>query len=202
MNLETDLSFISLTTCCSTNDVLYSLALNNIPNGTVVTADFQTNAKGTNGRRFYSFANDGLYMSILLRNLSFDKLSHLTQVSAVAVSDVLNEIFSCNTKIKPLNDVYVNDKKVCGILIENRIVKSEVLFSIVGIGINLFKNQNTFPDEIKDKAAWISDEYNKERKLFCQRKIAQTILLYSEKIKDENFLKTIYNRYEKRKLIL
>ena len=132
------IKIISLDRCVSTNDEAYILAESGAENGTTVTAREQTGGKGTNGRSFFSPGKTGVYMSVILRNIKKEQLLDVTPMAAVAVSRVLDKNFGVNTRIKWVNDVYLDGKKVCGILTKAQSKDGKTDFIIVGIGINLF----------------------------------------------------------------
>ncbi len=145
----------------STNTILKQEASLGAKDGTVVIANYQTNGRGRLGRSFYSPDRTGLYMSLLIRRvLSFEQALMLTTTAAVAVMNVL-KLYADNVKIKWVNDIYVNDKKVCGILTESSFSSDGSLdYAIIGIGINVFAPLNGFPDEIKDKAGYLFDSFS------------------------------------------
>lgn len=193
------LNFINLELCESTNDELYSLARSGAPAGTVVTARMQTGGKGTKGRSFHSPQKTGIYMSVLLRGVSSSRILDVTPLAAVAVSKTLDELCGVRTNIKWVNDIYLNRKKVCGILTQAETVEKNVNFIIVGIGINLFKPENGFPDEIKDIAGYISENYNEEKRLAVIERTALSLLDGGEKLENECFRKEIYEYYNLRR---
>ncbi len=145
----------------STNDSLKQKAICGAKEGTVVLALSQSGGKGRKGRSFIS-EKGGIYLSILVRpqNLSFDT-TLITSATAVAVSKAIEEISDKKTDIKWVNDILINGKKVCGILCESGICGSDS-FVVVGIGINVFKPQNDFDDEIKDIAACVFENEDEE----------------------------------------
>ena len=116
-------------------------------------AKSQTAGKGTRGRSFYS-AGGGLYMSLAIGS---DKanLQMLTLLAAVATAKSIEKLSGREVGIKWVNDIYIEDKKVCGILCE----KTENA-AVIGIGINLSVKQ--FPDEIKDIAVNLGKINRKE----------------------------------------
>jgi len=127
---------IYLKTVDSTNTYLKQRA-NGLPDRTVVIAKSQTAGKGTRERSFIS-PEGGLYMSVLLKNVVPDLL---TVCAGVSVADAIAELDADkNPKIKWVNDVLINGKKVCGILTE-----ASSGNYIVGIGINI-KHSDKLPD--------------------------------------------------------
>lgn len=122
-------------------------------NMTVVAALFQTAGKGQRGNRWSSGRGENLTFSLLLRpNTDGIKIIpakeqfYISMVSSLAVKELLND-YGINSKIKWPNDIYVGDRKICGMLIENTVnPKGMVEFSIIGIGLNV--NQIVFPPEL------------------------------------------------------
>lgn len=153
--------------------------------GTVVIADTQTAGTGRFGRRFYSPAEQGLYMSVLYQlPQALTDPAFITAGTAVAVCRALDEIClpdiypaqkEKNTdgtknipaaspfKIKWVNDIYCHGKKICGILVEGIISAQtkSVGTVIIGIGINISETNSSFPADIADKAGSIFSQIKK-----------------------------------------
>ena len=128
----------------STNTwLMESLVAHKLPEGTLVLADHQTKGKGQFGAIWSSEPFSSLTFSILLKPI-FLPISNTYDISiciALAIHDCLNELRP-GFKIKWPNDIYFENKKVAGILIENQIHKSSCEHSVVGIGLNV--NQTEF----------------------------------------------------------
>ncbi len=122
----------------STNNVAKTLAANVAPEGTVIISDHQTAGKGRLGKQFHS-PQGGLYFSAILRPaLPLNDMMAVTACAASAVFNALQE-FGITAKIKWVNDLFLNDRKICGILSEGSF-NAETLsldYLIIGIGINL-----------------------------------------------------------------
>ncbi len=149
-----------LETVDSTN--LYLKRKYGVHKNTLVVAKSQTAGKGRHGKSFYSDGN-GIYMSFLLNKVfPASKVYFLTVTAAVAVAETLNELYNINAKIKWVNDIYCNSKKLCGILCEG-VLNKEAKYenSIVGIGINTFKS--LFPADISDIAISLEDVVEKKK---------------------------------------
>lgn len=185
-----------LQTIDSTNNYLKQKALDGEGENYVVLALEQTAGKGTRGRSFSS-VKGGVYLSILIKpDLENFNPALITTATAVAVTDSILELFKLDTKIKWVNDVYLNNKKVCGILCESVLDSfNNPQFVIVGIGVNLFKPINDFPSEIKDIATYISEGYSVE--LF-EKFTASVINNFYKYLNSKNHLKL----YCERSLIL
>ncbi len=117
----------------------------------LVTANEQTGGRGRNGKSFYSYNRDSVYMSVVLHpHLPFADTVGVTTASAVAVSRAIESVTGKTTEIKWVNDLYYRGKKVCGILCEAVNEKALVSSVIIGVGINLAECD--FPEELKDIA--------------------------------------------------
>ena len=142
----------------STNNYLKSIAESGAKEGTIAIASQQTGGKGRLGRSFFSPADSGLYMSILLRpRIQADKAVRITTVAAVAVAMAAQKAFGVSTDIKWVNDVYIKGKKICGILTEASLdMESGGLdYAVCGIGINIYEPKDGFPEEIRQTAGAI-----------------------------------------------
>lgn len=124
----------------STNQVAKELANNGAPGGTVIIAEHQTAGRGRMGRSFYSPEARGIYLSAIFRLQDSVETSMLiTSAAAVAVSRAVKSVTGLETQIKWVNDVYLEGKKLCGILTEASMnFESNTLdYLVVGIGINV-----------------------------------------------------------------
>lgn len=132
----------------STNTYAMSLLRNvNILDGTLVYTDNQTHGKGQRGAGWQSDAASNITCSIILKTtfLLAENSFYLSKITALAVYDLLTEIFNpsqYDIKIKWPNDIFINKKKIAGILIENVYHQSALGFSVIGVGINI--NQTIF----------------------------------------------------------
>lgn len=117
---------------------------------TLFLAHAQTSGRGRLGRSFYSPADTGLYFSLLIEAPErLEKILSLTALAAVAASEQIERAFSQRVEIKWVNDLYLNGRKVAGILAES-CVSGTKRYIILGIGINL--STESFPDELSQKA--------------------------------------------------
>lgn len=127
-------------TLVSTNDEAKRMARQGAPEGTVIVAGMQTGGRGRHGKSFYS-PEGGLYMSLLLRP-RFSDMTLITPAAAVAVCREVNGYgFDC--KIKWVNDIYKDGKKVCGILTESDVAEG---WAVLGIGLNTVTPGDGAPD--------------------------------------------------------
>ncbi|MBR5095710.1 MAG: biotin--[Treponema sp.] len=119
---------------------------------TVIAADEQSAGRGRLKRAFYSPANTGLYFTaIYAPKKPIDDPALLTACAAVAACRGLKEFFGVEAKIKWVNDLYLNGKKVCGILAEGHLGPDGLIdAAAIGIGINIYPSD--FPVEISGRA--------------------------------------------------
>lgn len=146
-------------TVTSTNTIAKEMAAAGTCEGTVIIASEQTAGRGRMGRTFYSPASTGLYMSLILRpRLSLEDSLLITTCAAVAVAKAIEELTQREVKIKWVNDLFMDGKKVCGILTEAslNVENGGLEYAVVGIGINV--STRDFPDDIKDVAGSVFSE--------------------------------------------
>lgn len=131
----------------STNDFAEGIA--HLNEDSVITAAEQTDGHGSKGRSFVS-SRGGLYITSLrfFNNLKASDVFKIMINSSVAVCKTMEE-FALAPQIKWPNDVYVCNKKICGILIQNSFSGEYISRSIVGIGVNI---ENALPPELSDIA--------------------------------------------------
>lgn len=148
-------------TVSSTNTVLKEMAAGGAAEGTVVVAAQQTAGRGRMNRRFHSPGGTGLYLSVLLRpRMKAQEALFITTAAAVAVARTVEEVSGKSTGIKWVNDVFIDDKKICGILTEASfdMESGELEYAICGIGVNICLPEGGFPDEIKGIAGAVFDQ--------------------------------------------
>ncbi len=134
----------------STNIFLNDLSKKqNLESGTVVIADIQTNGKGQYNNYWESEPYKNLTFSIFYNdlNLEIDKQFYISIAVSLGIIDFLKNL-NINAKIKWPNDIYINNNKICGILIENNIIKNKIQSTIIGIGLNV--NQTKFLNTTKN----------------------------------------------------
>lgn len=150
-NFNKNIQFSLFDEISSTNDYLKE-HFTSLSVPYVAIARRQTNGRGRLGRSFYSSKETGAYFSILLSTKdSIKNTLAITSLSSVIVCEEIRKHTNKNAKIKWVNDIYIDDKKVCGILTELISDKNNKPCAVVvGIGINL---SSDFPDELKNIAA-------------------------------------------------
>lgn len=139
----------------STNRCLKDLARQNAPEGTFVIAASQTTGRGRMGRSFYSPKDTGLYLSVLYRPKICDNMLSVTMRSAVAAVQAIESVCHVSPDIKWVNDLYLNGKKIAGILAEGLTENNTINAVILGIGINLWEPEAGFPPELSNIAGSI-----------------------------------------------
>ncbi len=137
-----------LPSCQSTNDEASALLASASPiEGSLVTTDQQTAGRGQRGNRWESHAAENLTFSILLKPdfLAPGEQFWLTIAISLGVYDTLRPLLGESIRIKWPNDIYVCNQKLGGILIENTIQRTQLAWSVVGIGLNVNQTEFTYP---------------------------------------------------------
>lgn len=128
----------------STNEFAAKLLAKNKPNeGTVIITDNQVRGKGQYGRKWSSAPGKNLTLSVILYpNIPAETQFDLNMMASLSVCAAIEQQSSIKAKVKWPNDIYVSNRKICGILIKNNLTGGMISQSIVGIGINV--NQREF----------------------------------------------------------
>ncbi len=137
----------------STNIDAKVMAAAGAKHGTVILAEEQTAGRGRYGKSFYSPKGTGIYLSIIARlGLSFSDAVMITTAAGVAVCKSIESVSDLEPRIKWVNDIFLNGKKICGIGTEavSNIESGTVESVIVGVGVN-FKTSE-FPEDLKQIA--------------------------------------------------
>ena len=119
-------------------------AIDSLDNLSVVAVRCQTKGRGQHTNTWETEPGQNLTFTIVLKDLQIlpSEQIAISQITALSVVDFL-AMHDIEAKIKLPNDIYVDAKKICGILIENSICSNKIVWSIIGIGINI--NQTIFP---------------------------------------------------------
>ena len=181
----------------STNDELKYQAINGESEIKLLIAEKQTKGKGTKGRAFFSPANTGCYMSFLLRpEYSAEECTLLTTAAATATALAIEYVTEKKAQIKWVNDIYMDRKKVAGILTEASFKKngSGIDYVIVGIGVNISPPEGGFPTEIENIATSItdSDTFYGKNSLIAQ--IANEFLFFYKFLGKRSFMQDYKKR--------
>lgn len=180
-----------LKTVTSTNNYLKELATNGAEEGTVVISEEQTAGKGRKGRSFYSPDSSGVYMSLLLKpNINAESAVLLTALTAVAVCEAIEKLSGEKAKIKWVNDIFIDKKKVCGILTEASfgMENYSLEYVIIGIGINVFLPENQLPEEIKGIVTSIFNDKKEDIRNAIIAEVLKNILFYYKKFENKVFI--------------
>lgn len=118
-----------------------------LDNLSVVAAVIQTEGRGQGDHRWHSEPGQNLLFSIVLKNPSVPA-SEQVKISDITARSVISllEAHGIEAWIKPPNDIWVDKKKICGILIEHSLIGSRISHTIIGVGLNV--NQTVFPEDL------------------------------------------------------
>jgi len=146
----------------STNKVARHLAEEGTKEGTIVIADEQTKGRGRLNRNWISPPKKNLLFTIIFRpEMKPMQVFRLTMISSLAISRAIERETGLRPLIKWPNDLYLNEKKLCGILTEFAGEQDRVSYCLVGIGINMNFDPALYP-EIRDIATSLSQCLQKE----------------------------------------
>jgi BirA family transcriptional regulator, biotin operon repressor / biotin---[acetyl-CoA-carboxylase] ligase len=134
----------------STNERAKELALAGAPGGLVVTADEQTAGRGRRGNEWFAPAGSCLLYSALLRPFATDGPTLLPLALPVAVCKAAEQVAPIRCQVKWPNDVWVDERKVAGVLVEAR---PEEGWAVIGVGLNVAIPPESFPPELRETAA-------------------------------------------------
>lgn len=136
---------------------------NEIPNGTLIMADYQTKGKGTHGRVWHTDEANNIAFSFLLKtNCEIQKLEGITIEIANIIVKILKKKYGVILEIKEPNDIVFKGKKIGGILTQSKVVGNQVKCLVIGIGMNT--GQEKFAEEIQEIATSIQKEFGIEIK--------------------------------------
>lgn len=152
----------------------------------IVAAEAQTGGRGRLGRTFYSPEGTGLYFTVIIPPVfPIEDISLLTPAAAVAVTRVLEKLSGKALQIKWVNDIYLGDKKICGILAESVLDIDNGGFTgfAVGIGINI--STQDFPEDIAGIAASLGANADRNE---IAAGIARELFAFAENLSAREFL--------------
>jgi BirA family biotin operon repressor/biotin-[acetyl-CoA-carboxylase] ligase len=160
----------------STNDVARRKARQGAKEGTVIVAEEQTAGRGRIKRRWLSPRGSIALSIILYPPLAY--LPSLIMVASLAVARSIEQVTNLKAQIKWPNDVLLNDKKICGILVESDVRGNKVDYAVIGIGINVNLKLSDFP-RIAPLATSLSREMGSD---VPRLKIIRGLLAEAEKL--------------------
>ena len=156
----------------------------------VIVAERQTAGRGRRGKSFLS-PEGGLYFSVILKPMiKLENAYYITTAAAVATVKAIKTVCKKECGIKWVNDIYLNGRKVCGILTEGVPEGDGFKFVILGIGINIIPPEGGFDDEIKDIAGALFDKCENiaEIKEKLLKEILSEFDKYYKNINDKSFI--------------
>ena len=143
----------------STNDTAKEKAMQGAKHGTVIISDVQSGGRGRYGRSFYSPPGCGIYISFIVKPEEGRPNTELATIfAAVAVCAAIENICGKSPQIKWVNDDFLNEKKICGILTE-AVTDLETMtpqWLVIGIGINFLKTD--LPKELEGIVGSVFEE--------------------------------------------
>ena len=160
----------------------------------VFIANSQTAGRGRRGRSFVSKAGAGIYISILTYpdSTGFDATAE-TARAAVVLARAIESMCKCEIKIKWVNDLYLNSRKLAGILTEGEVNSDgKIAYQVVGMGINVYKN--AISDEISDIATSLESKLNSAP----DRSVLAARIIENYLCRDNDF----YSEYKARSFII
>ena len=167
----------------STNSYLKN-AFKLLDNFTFASADYQSHGKGREDRVWQSKSGENLMFSFLIKNEELMKQSSiLSIITAIEVANEIEKYGISNVNIKWPNDVLINDKKVCGILLEGQVPE----YLVIGVGLNV--NQKVFPEGLRRPATSLSLELNKDINIDeLKERLFKNIVNNLSNLKTEDYL--------------
>ncbi|MBQ3425401.1 MAG: biotin--[Clostridia bacterium] len=143
----------------STNRLAKLMAADGALHGFLVLAESQSSGRGRMGRSFFSPEHTGVYATYILRpHMHVEQAVLLTSLAAVAVARAIEAVADVEVRIKWVNDLYINGKKVCGILCEAGMdfESGQLEYAVLGIGVNV--TAMAFPEALSGIATSIENE--------------------------------------------
>lgn len=142
----------------STNDLAKELCKNG--RQYLVVADSQTNGHGRQGKSFFSPEGSGLYFSLTVNTDSPEfSFTGVTCAVAVACTRAIEKLTYLHPGIKWVNDIYIDNKKVCGILVQSVTENGRITRLVIGVGINISTAE--FPEDIREIAGSLNKKIDR-----------------------------------------
>lgn len=188
-------------TVSSTNTLAKAMAAEGAAAGTVLIAGEQTEGRGRMGRSFYSPGSTGIYLSLILRpQLDLENSLLITTGAAVAVAKAIERTTGLKAGIKWVNDIFVEGRKVCGILTEASInfENGGLEYAVVGIGVNV--STTAFPEALQGIAGSLFTYKPEDRPIISM--LAAEILNQMAECMDTLTDRKLLQEYRKRQIII
>lgn len=153
-------SILTYDTLASTNATAREKAMLGASDMTVILAEHQSGGRGRMQRAFHSPEGTGIYMSVIVRRpMTARDATQITPLAAVATAQAIESMIHRPVGIKWVNDIYLDGKKVCGILCEGAVEPGtrQLQYAVIGIGVNVATPKEDFPEEIRHVAGSIFD---------------------------------------------
>ena len=179
-------NYIFFDTLTSTNTYAQTLLrTEDVPEGTVIRAAYQTSGRGQMGNTWESDHGKNLLFSVILMPGRIEPSSQflISMSVSLAVTDFLGKYVN-DCKIKWPNDIYIRSDKIAGILIENSLMNDIIATSVAGIGINL--NQKYFPANAPNATSLsivTGNEYNTDE---CYKELISDLDRHYSNLRQEN----------------
>jgi BirA family biotin operon repressor/biotin-[acetyl-CoA-carboxylase] ligase len=150
-----NLTYLHFPVVTSTNTLAKEMLLQQAPEGTVIWASQQTHGRGRLGRQWVSELGN-IFTSIIIKPaVPLSCVTQLSFVAAISVHEVLETyILNKTITLKWPNDVLIDGKKICGILIETEILEDNLIGVVIGIGMN----RTSFPEKTSYPSTCLSSE--------------------------------------------
>lgn len=180
----------------STNDEMKRRAEKGEEEISLLIAEEQTKGRGTKGRSFFSPGGTGIYMSFLLRPAyTPQECTFLTTMAAVSSVKAIEKVTGIKLQIKWVNDLYLEGKKVGGILTQAHLSKegTKTEWAVVGIGVNLREPEGGFPEELKEIATALGEKEARIKNRIISE-IANEFILYYRSLTEKEFIKEYSER--------
>jgi len=137
----------------STNDVVWQMAKDGAPEGIVVFAEQQSAGRGQHGNTWESAAGKGLWFSVLLRRkTAISDPVQLAQQTAQIVATTIQSEFHLSATVTLPNDIYIENRKVAGVLVEMRAQPKAPHLAVLGVGVNVNQMPHDFSEELRERA--------------------------------------------------
>lgn len=160
----------------------------------VVVADYQTAGKGQGTNSWESERGKNLLFSVLChpQRIPANRQFHISMAVSLAIADALGEHIG-DVSIKWPNDIYWRNAKICGILIENRLLGQTIRDSIIGVGVNV--NQRQFHSNAPNPVSlWQIHGHETDRELLLQSILDKFTLYINKKEIKTQYLHQLYRR--------
>lgn len=188
----------------STNKLARQFAEQEEPEGLLVVADQQITGRGRGEKRWFSVSGESLTFSLLLRpvNKNPEQCPQLALILGLSLAQTMEKL-GFYPQLKWPNDVYLNGKKIAGILLENTVRYNRLQWIVAGVGVNLNVKKESFPQTLQDIATSLFIEGGKEivTDQFLQEFLSVFSYWYdSWKVNDK--MQYLLDEYSKRFIVL